>query len=54
MSTLALAFMVGSWSFVLGLTAWCFHRVLRAGRDRAASASGDRPPPRAPGGGGEP
>ena len=30
MTPLALAFMVLSWSFVLGLTAWCFARVLRA------------------------
>lgn len=36
MTTLALVFMLASWSFVLGLTAWCFHRVLRsqAARDR--------------------
>lgn len=32
MSGQALAFMIGSWSFVLGLTGWCFHRVLRSGR----------------------
>lgn len=30
MSTLALVFMIASWSFVLGLTAWCFARAMRA------------------------
>ena len=32
MTPLALGFLVASWSAVLGLTAWCFYRVLRAGR----------------------
>jgi len=30
MTPLALGFMVASWAFVLGLTAWSFHRVLRS------------------------
>lgn len=34
MSPGALAFMVGSWAFVLGLTWWAFARVLRARRSR--------------------
>jgi len=32
MTPLALGFMVASWTGVLGLTAWCFSRVLRNGR----------------------
>lgn len=32
MSVAAMAFMVVSWALVLGLTAWCFVRVLRKGR----------------------
>lgn len=32
MTALALSFMIGSWSCVLGLAAWCFRRVLRAER----------------------
>jgi hypothetical protein len=32
MTPLALAFLIASWTGVLGLTAWCFYRVLRAGR----------------------
>jgi hypothetical protein len=27
----AVIFMVGSWSFVLGLTAWSFARILKKG-----------------------
>lgn len=34
MSALAVAFMAGSWAFVLGLTAWSFRRVLRRRGDR--------------------
>jgi hypothetical protein len=34
MSPLALAFMAGSWAFVLGLATWCFRRILRAPRKR--------------------
>ena len=26
----ALAFMVFAWAFVLGLTGWCFYRLLKA------------------------
>ena len=33
MTPLALAFMIGSWAFVLGLTGWAFGRVLRSQRD---------------------
>ena len=40
MTPAALGFMIASWSFVLGLTGWCFLRVLRAGRDRGP----DEPP----------
>lgn len=32
MTSLALGFLIASWTGVLGLTVWCFHRVLRAGR----------------------
>jgi len=32
MTPLALGFLIASWTGVLGLTAWCFYRVLRAGR----------------------
>ena len=30
MTPLALTFMILSWAFVLGLTTWCFARVLRS------------------------
>ena len=30
MTPLAIAFMAASWSFVLGLAAWSFHRVIRS------------------------
>jgi hypothetical protein len=30
MTTAAIAFWLGSWTFVLGLTAWSFYRVLKA------------------------
>lgn len=36
MTTGALAFMLISWSCVLGLTAWAFWRILRAGPKRDA------------------
>lgn len=32
MSTGALLFLLGSWTGVLGLTAWSFRRILRGGR----------------------
>jgi hypothetical protein len=32
MTPLAVGFLVASWTGVLGLTVWCFHRVLKAGR----------------------
>lgn len=32
MTPLALGFLIASWTGVLGLTGWCFYRVLRAGR----------------------
>ena len=35
MTPLALTFMILSWSFVLGLTGWCFARVLRSERASA-------------------
>ncbi|MBW3554985.1 MAG: hypothetical protein KY466_15875 [Gemmatimonadetes bacterium] len=41
MTPLALTFMVLSWSFVLGLTAWCFARVLRSEK-RPRSEPGER------------
>lgn len=47
MTPLALAFMIGSWSFVLGLTAWCFRRVLRAQKG-GTRASPDEDPDRTP------
>lgn len=40
MTPLALLFMVLSWSFVLGLAGWCFHRVLRAKAPGASGATG--------------
>lgn len=42
MTPLALTFMIGSWSFVLGLTAWCFSRVLR-GSGRSGPGPARRP-----------
>jgi hypothetical protein len=30
MTTEAIAFWLGSWAFVLGLTGWSFYRVLKA------------------------
>ena len=52
MTPLAIAFMVASWSFVLGLTAWCFIRVLRSrstgGQPRNVGGPRDRAGP--PGG----
>ena len=30
----AFFFWLGSWAFVLGLTGWCFYRVLKAQADR--------------------
>lgn len=41
MTALALTFMVLSWSFVLGLTTWCFARVLRSEK-RARPEPGER------------
>lgn len=40
MTPLALLFMILSWSFVLGLAGWCFHRVLRAKAPTASGAAG--------------
>jgi hypothetical protein len=40
MTTLALVFLVLSWSGVLGLAAWSFHRVLRADSRRPPDESG--------------
>ena len=34
MSSVALAFMIGSWGFVLGLAGWSFARVLRSRRGK--------------------
>ena len=33
MTTGALLFLIGSWSFVLGLMGWSFWRILRPKRD---------------------
>jgi hypothetical protein len=30
MTPVALAFLVGAWTFVLGLTGWCFYRLLNS------------------------
>lgn len=38
MTTAAIAFWLGSWAFVLGLTGWSFYRVLKAQANR-----GNRP-----------
>ena len=38
MTPLALTFMILSWSFVLGLTTWCFARVLRSEKGSGAQA----------------
>ena len=43
MTPVALAFMIASWSFVLGLAGFCFHRVLRARKRPDEGAEGDRP-----------
>jgi hypothetical protein len=40
MTTGAIAFWLGSWAFVLGLTGWAFYRVLKAQAGRGSS-----PPP---------
>ncbi len=29
MNATALIFMLGAWGFVLGLTVWCFYRLMR-------------------------
>lgn len=29
MNPTALIFMLGAWTFVLGLTGWCFYRLMR-------------------------
>lgn len=34
MTTGAVLFMAASWIFVLGLTFWSFHRILRKGQNR--------------------
>lgn len=36
MTTSAMVFMVGSWSFVLGLTFWSFRRLLSAEKPEGA------------------
>ncbi len=43
MSTDALVFMLVSWAFVLGLTAWSFHRLL-SGKRTTAAADAEAPP----------
>lgn len=40
MTPLAIAFMAVSWSFVLGLTAWCFNRALRTKEPRSGGRRG--------------
>lgn len=47
MTPLALTFMILSWSFVLGLTTWCFARVLRSekrARPEPPDGAGAEPP----------
>lgn len=41
MTPLALGFLIVSWTGVLGLTAWCFYRVLRAGQRRGSDNRSD-------------
>lgn len=48
MTPLALLFMVLSWSFVLGLAGWCFHRVLRAKAPGKPAAEDEQEPPQPP------
>lgn len=44
MTPLALGFLVASWTGVLGLTAWCFYRVLRAGQRSGPDDTADSEP----------
>jgi hypothetical protein len=48
MSTGALLFMLASWSFVLGLTAWSFARILKLQKHFDPDGIGPAQPP-APG-----
>lgn len=46
MTVPALVFMMVSWGVVLGLTSWCFLRVVRASRaTEGKGAPVDEPPP---------
>lgn len=46
MTVPALVFMLVSWGVVLGLTSWCFLRVMRASRATEGTEVGvDEPPP---------
>ena len=45
MSTAAIVFWLGSWAFVLGLTAFCFYRILRLRRHHDPDGIGPAHPP---------
>lgn len=45
MSAGAIAFLVGSWTFVLGLTAFCFGRILLQRRHHDPDGTGPARPP---------
>jgi hypothetical protein len=45
MSTAAIVFWLGSWTFVLGLTAFCFHRILHLRRHHDPDGIGPAKPP---------
>jgi hypothetical protein len=45
MTTGAILFMAGSWTFVLGLTFWCFSRILRKKKHFDPDGLGPAAPP---------
>ena len=45
MSTAAIVFWLASWAFVLGLTAFCFHRILHLRRHHDPDGIGPAKPP---------
>ncbi len=46
MSTSAIIFMAGSWTFVLGLTFWSFHRLLKDKEHFDPDGIGPKAPPK--------
>jgi hypothetical protein len=43
MTTMAIVFMAAAWTFVLGLTAWAFLRLLRTPKDERLPPPGSIP-----------